>query len=88
MEPEQMRTRSAEKVKQVLGLMKALHLRYEIKEHVTNDGFIEKTLFWIDEERYPEPPPVVTPEESVKSDEVSEPQHDNEKTAEPSAQAE
>lgn len=62
MNEEEMRKRSSEKVKQVLGLMKALHLRYEIKEHISEEGFIEKTLFWIDEEKYPV---AVRPEETL-----------------------
>lgn len=72
MNEEEMRKRSSEKVKQVLGLIQALHLRYEIKEHITEEGFIEKTLFWIDEEKYPV---AVRPEETI----IPKPE-ENEKT--------
>lgn len=53
MTPEQMKKRSSEKVKQVMDLMKELHLRVEAREKVDQGGFIEKMVFWIDEEKYP-----------------------------------
>lgn len=55
MSPDEMRAQSANKVKQVMELMKVLHIRVEARERITPEGFVEKVIFWIDEEKYPEP---------------------------------
>ena len=52
MTPQEMRARSGEKVEQVMSLITMLHLRIEVREKVTNEGFIEKIIYWIDEEKY------------------------------------
>jgi len=61
-----MRQRSSDKVKQVLELMKVLHVRCEARERIDRDGFIEKMVYWIDDEKYPMPPPVVEPVKEEK----------------------
>lgn len=48
-----MQAKSADKVKQIMSLMGVLHLRVEARERITEQGFIEKLVFWIDEEKYP-----------------------------------
>jgi hypothetical protein len=55
MTPEEMQASSAAKVKQILELMQSLHVRSEARERISQDGFIEKTVFWIDDEQYPSP---------------------------------
>ncbi len=47
-----MRNRSAAKVKQVTEMMNILHLRMEARERMNEQGFIEKIVFWIDDEQY------------------------------------
>lgn len=56
MTPEQMQARSREKVKQVMDLMKLLQITVEPRERVTREGWIERTLFWSDNEKYPQAP--------------------------------
>jgi len=54
MTPKQMQENSAKKVQQVIDLMKVLHIRVEVKEKLDmKTGFIEKLVFWIDDENYP-----------------------------------
>jgi hypothetical protein len=60
MTPEEMQASSAAKVKQILELMQSLHVRSEARERISQDGFIEKTVFWIDDEQYPSPAPEPT----------------------------
>jgi len=64
MTPEQMRAKSAEKVKQIQGLMEVLQVTVECRERVTPEGFIEKIALFIDREQYPQLPvkEEVTPE--------------------------
>lgn len=50
-----MRAKSSAKVKQAMDLMKVLQLRQECRERIDKDGFIEKMIFWIDDEQYPAP---------------------------------
>jgi len=57
MTPKQMQERSAEKVREVMSLIKSLNLKYEARERVGEGGFLEKVVFWIDEEKYPEVKP-------------------------------
>ncbi len=57
MTPKETQARSGEKVKQVTDLMALLHLRVEAKERIDQHGFLEKTIFWIDDEKYPAPAP-------------------------------
>lgn len=52
-----MRARSSEKVKQVLDLMKLLSIKVEARERMSEGGFIEKIVFYIDEEKYSEAAP-------------------------------
>lgn len=52
MTPEQMRERSSAKMKQVLELMRVLHVRVEARQRVDEHGFIELMPFWIDDEKY------------------------------------
>jgi len=54
MSPEQMQQKSTDKVQQVVDLMKSLDLRIEARERMNKEGFIEKIVFWIDEEKYSE----------------------------------
>ncbi len=54
-----MQARSAEKVKQVMDLMKMLHLKLEAKVRVNQQGFVEPTVFWTDDEKYPEAAPAI-----------------------------
>lgn len=49
---DEARTKSAAKVKQVMELMKVLHLRVEAKERISPEGFVEKIVFWVDDENY------------------------------------
>lgn len=53
MSPEQMKKKSGEKVKQIMGLMATLHLKVEAKQRINDQGFIENLVFWIDDEKYP-----------------------------------
>lgn len=55
MSPEQMKQRSGEKVKQVMNLVTALNLQLEARERINDGGFIENVIFWIDNEKYPQP---------------------------------
>lgn len=53
-----MRSSSAAKVKQIIELMNSLHVRNEVRERLDmNTGFIERFVFWIDDEQYPSPAP-------------------------------
>ncbi len=58
-----MQARSAEKVKQVLELMKSLEITAEIRTKMDQNGFIQDLVFWIDNEKYPAatPSPIVVP---------------------------
>jgi len=79
MTPEQMQKRSQEKVTQIQNLMAGLQVRAEAREHVNREGFIEKVVFWIDEEQYPteeKAESINVPEE--KEPEVTEPENDKE----------
>jgi hypothetical protein len=71
MSPDEMRAKSAQKVKQVMELMKVLHLRVDARQRVSPDGFIEGTVFWIDEEKYPQSEKQAAP----AAEEKSEPDH-------------
>lgn len=54
MTPEEMQKRSAEKVQQVLNLMKMLHITVEARQRVNPEGgFLENIVFWMDNEAYP-----------------------------------
>lgn len=57
MTPEKMRAKSAAKVKQVLELMKVLQIKAEARERISQDGFIENVVFYVDYEEYPAPAP-------------------------------
>lgn len=61
MTPQEMQAKSADKVKQIMSLMSVLHVRVEARERITEQGFIEKLVFWIDEEKYPEAAAGTTP---------------------------
>lgn len=50
--PEQIQAKSSEKVRQVLSFMEALNITVEARERVNAQGFIEKLVFWIDNEKY------------------------------------
>ena len=63
MTPEKMKEKSAQKVGQVIDLMNLLQLRVEARERVNEQGFIEKVVFWIDDEKYEQ-------EEKIKTDHV------------------
>ncbi len=71
MTPQQMQERSAEKVKEVVDLMTKLHLKVEARERMDQAGFIEKTIFWIDNEKYPSAEPVAASEVPQESSEVA-----------------
>ncbi len=58
MTEEQMRERSAAKVKQVMEMMKILHLRTEARERINEQGFIEKVVYWMDDEQYKPAEPI------------------------------
>lgn len=53
MTPEQMKQRSQEKVNQIVKLMGELQVRCEAREHIDQQGFLQKAVFWVDEEQYP-----------------------------------
>lgn len=55
MTPDEMRAQSGEKVKRIMELMGSLNIRVEARERMTPEGFIEKTVFWIDDEKYLSP---------------------------------
>jgi hypothetical protein len=63
MTPEKMKEKSAQKVGQVIDLMNLLQLRVEARERMNEQGFIEKVVFWIDDEKYEQ-------EEKIKTDHV------------------
>lgn len=66
MTPKQMQENSTKKAQQVMDLMKTLHIRIEAKEKLDpKTGFIEKLIFWIDDEKYPTPTPVPAAETPV-----------------------
>lgn len=48
-----MQKTSSAKVKKVLEMMKLLHLRVEAREKMNPQGFIERIVFWVDDEQYP-----------------------------------
>lgn len=48
-----MQARSSEKVKQVMEMMKILHLKVEARQRVSKEMFIETTVVWTDDEKYP-----------------------------------
>lgn len=60
MTPDQMRERSASKVKQITDMMKILNVRVEARERMDKEGFIDKMVFWIDEEPYKSPDSMAT----------------------------
>lgn len=62
MTPEQMQARSQQKLAQINDLMKLLHVRCEVRERITPDGFIEKIIFYTDDEVYPSLSPEATGE--------------------------
>lgn len=78
-----MRKRSSTKVKQVMDLMDVLHLKIEAKQHINNQGFIENTIFWIDDEKYPEPEKTAEKEPAQTNEEKAPeaPKADEEVTA-------
>lgn len=53
MDPKEMQRRSSEKVKQVIDLMRSLHLSVEARQKLSPQGFLENTVFWLDSEKYP-----------------------------------
>lgn len=63
MTPDEMRARSKEKVKMITDLARTLHIKIECREKITEEGFIEKVIFFVDNEKYPEAPaaPLVPP---------------------------
>lgn len=65
MTPDEMRARSSEKVKQIMDLMRSLNVRVEAREKLGMDGFIEKMVFWIDDENYPSPAPETEAQEEA-----------------------
>lgn len=56
MTPEEMQTRSREKVDKIISMMKLMHVRIEAKQHITQQGFIENVVYWVDDEKYPPAP--------------------------------
>lgn len=69
MTPEQMKQRSQEKVDQIVKLMETLQVRCEAREHIDQQGFLQRVVFWVDEEQYPEKEPETqedAPEPEVK----------------------
>ena len=49
-----------------MSLMKTLNIQAEAREHINREGFIEKVVFWVDSENYPQTP---TPEVTETKDE-------------------
>jgi hypothetical protein len=79
MTPDKMRARSQQKVAQVTDLMTLLHLRHECKEKLSPEGFIEKVVFWVDDEPYPS----IAPEAAgVEAQEGSQPAKEEEAVSE------
>jgi hypothetical protein len=58
MNPEEIKQASQKKVNQITDLMELLHVRVEARERVGKDGFIHNGVVWIDDEVYPNPPPL------------------------------
>lgn len=54
MNPDQMRARSREKIAQITTLAKQLQVVFKAKQHVDQDGFIENTVIFVDNENYPQ----------------------------------
>jgi hypothetical protein len=69
MTEKEMRAASAAKVKQVMDLMKLLHLEVEARQKINQQGFIEQVIFWVDNEKYPTDEPEVA-HELKKEDEL------------------
>lgn len=69
MTTQEMQKRSQEKVKQIHELMKLLQVNAECREQVTQQGFIERVVYWVDYEKYPQDP------DPVETTEPKEPEH-------------
>lgn len=67
MSPQEMQQNSQKKVNQVFELLSLLKLRVEARERINQDGFIEKIVFWIDDEQYPSLAPEAAQPESPQS---------------------
>lgn len=52
MTEKEMRAASQAKVKQVMELMRVLHLEVEARQKINQQGFIEQVIFWVDNEKY------------------------------------
>lgn len=80
MSPDQMRARSAEKVKQIMQLAKMLHVKFEARQRVDlKTGMMELTVFFTDTEDYPtdaKASEVAVPDvvQEMKSDQVAPPE--------------
>lgn len=70
MTAQEMMNKSSAKVKQVNDLMTLLHIRVEARERITDQGFIEKLVFWIDDEKYPQAPAKVEGPEGAEAPET------------------
>lgn len=73
MTQEEMRASSQRKHKQVHDLLLLLQCRFEAKDKVNPDGFIEKVIVFIDEEKYPQE---ATPVEVPNQLEIDKAVHD------------
>lgn len=70
MKPEEIHASSQAKLKQITDLMALLKMTVEPRERINEQGFIEKTIYWIDHEKYEQHPP--EPVKSVPSEEIPE----------------
>lgn len=57
MTQKEIQQKSSEKIKQIMDLMKGLEVTVEVRERVDQQGFINKMVYWIDNEKYPTPEP-------------------------------
>lgn len=70
MTPQEMQQKSADKVKQIVEMMKLLYITVEARERVDEQGFISKTIFWIDNEKYPAIDAPAVPEAALAAPEA------------------
>lgn len=65
MEPQEMRESSQKKFMQLTNLLQLLQVTLVAKQKITQDGFVEMVVVFNDNERYPEVPATVVPENTA-----------------------
>lgn len=75
MKPEEMQASSQRKFKQITELLKLLQVHIEPKEKLSREGYLEKCIVFVDDEKYP-PPPIEEPKpEEARPEIPDEKQH-------------